>query len=232
MFINRDLSYPYLTSTGDLCERFFWKRLCINVLFGNIDRNIRQVFLWGINTLTFPPKVWGAEPTPPSPPSREGSGGGGWGPTPHCRVIYSYILFTQKSTASVIFGEYFYTQKSAALPSFGKSGKRAPQCRVFENGIFSKIFFLKRAPHCGVVERGRVGCGPQCRVLENEAFLNIYILKKVPHCHVLENRLGFRLCTYLTFLRVIRSEFKAWQHLIWETFCFLDTKRLFVQEIR
>ena len=148
MFINRDLSYPYLTSAGDLCERFFWKRLCINVLFGNIDRNIRQVFLWGINTLTFPPKVWGAEPTPHSPPSREGSGGGGFGreptphsppsregsggggwgrePTPHCRVIYSYIHI------------FNLLKRAPHLPFFGKISilKRAPHCRFLENGVF------------------------------------------------------------------------------------------------
>ena len=141
MFINRDLSYPYLTSASDLSGRFFWKRLCINVLFGNIDRNIRQVFLWGINTLTFPPKVWGAEPTPPSPPSREGSGGGGWGPTPHCRVIYSYI-------------HIFYLLKRAPHLSFlGNISilKRAPYCRLLEkvakerrSAVFLKMeYFLK-----------------------------------------------------------------------------------------
>ena len=118
MFINRDLSYPYLPSTGDLSERFFLNSLCKNVLFGNIDRKIRPAFPWGIKTLTFPPKEWGAEPTPHSPPSREGSGGGGFGrePTPHCRVIYSYIhkIFTRKSAALVCC----CTQKSAAMPCF------------------------------------------------------------------------------------------------------------------
>ena len=101
----RDLSYLYLPSACDLGDRFFLKSLSINVLFGNIDRKIGQVFPWGINTLTFPPKEWGAEPTPHSPPSREGSGGGGFGrePTPHCRVIYSYL-------------HNFFTRKSAALP--------------------------------------------------------------------------------------------------------------------
>ena len=44
MFINRDLSYPYLTSASDLSGRFSWKRLCINVLFGYIARKIKQVF--------------------------------------------------------------------------------------------------------------------------------------------------------------------------------------------
>ena len=44
MFIKRDLSYPYLTSASDLRGRFFWKRLCINVLFGYIARKIKQVF--------------------------------------------------------------------------------------------------------------------------------------------------------------------------------------------
>ena len=115
MFINRDLSYLYLPSACDLSERFFLKSLTMNVLFGNIDRKIGQVFPWGINTLTFPPKEWGAEPTPHSPPSREGSGGGGFGrePTPHCRVIYSYIhnFFNRKSAAVL-----YCTQKSAALP--------------------------------------------------------------------------------------------------------------------
>ena len=114
--LNRDLSYLYLPSACDLKERFFLKSLSINVLFGNIDRKIGQVFPWGINTLTFPPKEWGAEPTPHSPPSREGSGGGGFGrePTPHCGVIYSYIhkIFTRKSAAVVCC----CTQKSAALP--------------------------------------------------------------------------------------------------------------------
>ena len=132
----RDLSYLYLPSACDLSDRFFLKSLSINVLFGKIDRKIGQVFPWGINTLTFPPKEWGAEPTPHSPPSREGSGGGGFGreptphsppsregsggggfgrePTPHCRVIYSYIhkFFTRKSAAVL----YCCTQKSAALP--------------------------------------------------------------------------------------------------------------------
>ena len=116
MFINRDLSYLYLPSACDLSKRFFLKSLSMNVLFGNIDRKIGQVFPWGINTLTFPPKEWGAEPTPHSPPSREGSGGGGFGrePTPHCRVIYSYIhnFFNRKSAAVL----YCCTQKSAALP--------------------------------------------------------------------------------------------------------------------
>ena len=87
-------------------------------MFGSIDRKIRQVFPWGINTLTFPPKEWGAEPTPHSPPSREGSGGGGFGrePTPHCRIIYSYIhkFLLERAPQCHRFG----TQKSAALPCF------------------------------------------------------------------------------------------------------------------
>ena len=136
MFINRDLSYPYLTSAGDLCERFFWKRLCINVLFGNIDRNIRQVFLWGINILTFPPKVWGAEPTPPSPPSREGSG-----------VIYSYIhIFNLlKRAPHLPFWENFYTQKSAALPFFGKWGiLKSLYSKERRSAVFLKMeYFVK-----------------------------------------------------------------------------------------
>ena len=156
MFISRDLSYPYLPSTSDLSKRFFLKSLSINVLFGNIDRKTRQVFPWGINTLTFPPKEWGAEPTPHSPPSREGSGGGGFGreptphsppsregsggggfgrePTPHCRVIYSYIhkILLERAPQWYVF----------VL-------KRAPHCRVLENGYFN-ISILKRAPPCHI----------------------------------------------------------------------------------
>ena len=122
MFINRDLSYLYLPSACDLSERFFLKSLRMNVLFGNIDRKIGQVFPWGINTLTFPPKEWGAEPTPHSPPSREGSGGGGFGrePTPHCRAV-DYQLHLNFLL------------------------RRAPHCRVLENGmLYSPL--LKRAP--------------------------------------------------------------------------------------
>ena len=89
----RDLSYLYLPSACDLSDRFFLKSLSINVLFGKIDRKIGQVFPWGINTLTFPPKEWGAEPTP------------------HCRIIYSYI-------------HKFLTRKSAALASFWYSKER------------------------------------------------------------------------------------------------------------
>ena len=107
-------------------------------MFGNIDRRIRQVFLWGIKTLTFPPRVCKAEPSPHTPLSpfpggewgRGVRGGGGWGrePTPNCRVIYSYIQFTQKSTALPSFGKWrilkFYTQKSAALWCGGKGQSR------------------------------------------------------------------------------------------------------------
>ena len=129
--------------------------------------------------------MWKAEPTPHTPLSP--FPGGEWGRgvragahTPLPGNLFIYSIYSKEHRTAV----------------FWKMG-------------YFKTFILKRAPHCGVVERGRVGCGPQCLVLENEAFLNIYILKKVPHWHVLENRLGFRLCTYLTFLRVIRSEFKA-----------------------
>ena len=125
MFINRDLSYPYLTSASDLSGRFFWKRFCINVLFGNIDRKIKQVFSWGINTLTFPPGVWGAEPTPHSPPSREGSGGGGFGrePTPHCRVIYSYI-------------HILLLKRAPHCRFYICILKRAPHCRFLDDRVF------------------------------------------------------------------------------------------------
>ena len=51
--LNWDLTYPYLPSAGDCSNRFFLKSLRMNVLYGNIDRNIRQVFPWGINSLTF-----------------------------------------------------------------------------------------------------------------------------------------------------------------------------------
>ena len=110
---------PLLTSATDHSERFFLKSLSMDVLFGNIDRKIRQGFPLGINTLTclFTSGVWGrgrahtplsplsgrgvgegglgGSPHPTLPPFREGSGGGGFGrePTPHCRVIYSYIHF-------------------------------------------------------------------------------------------------------------------------------------------
>ena len=160
MFINRDLSYPYLPSTSNLSKRFSLKSLSINVLFGNIDRKIRQVFPWGINTLTFPPKAWGAEPTPHSPPSREGSGGGGFGrePTPHsphsphptAGVIYSYIhiSFTQKSAAVVCF----CTQKSAALPCFTSRKwtfkyvhSKERRTAVFLNMYYFYICIFKRA---------------------------------------------------------------------------------------
>ena len=139
--------------------------------------------------------------------------GGEWGrgvragahtPLPGNLFIYSYIQFTQKSAAAA-FLEYFYTQKSAAVPCFGEWGilkslysKERRSAVFLKMEYFPKLFFQKSAALWWL-----------CRVLENEAFLNIYILKKVPHCHVLENRLGFLLCTYLTFLRVIRSEFKA-----------------------
>ena len=42
--LNRDLTYPYLPSAGDYRRRFFLKSVRMNVLYGNIDRNIRQVF--------------------------------------------------------------------------------------------------------------------------------------------------------------------------------------------
>ena len=155
MFINRDLSYLYLPSACDLSERFFLKSLSMNVLFGNIERKIGQVFPWGINTLTCPPKEWGAGPTPPSPPSREGSGGGGFGrePTPHCRVIYSYIheiLLKRAPHCRAVDDEKelhlnLFTQKSAAQPCwnwdilYSPLLKRAPQCRVFEHGTSFRL---------------------------------------------------------------------------------------------
>ena len=136
----RDLSYLYLPSACDLSDRFFLKSLNIDVLFGKIDRKIGQVFPWGINTLTFPPKEWGAEPTPHSPPSREGSGGGGFGrePTPHCRVIYSYI-------------HKFLLERAPQL--YVVVLKRAPHCRVLDNEEFLSCL-LKRAPHCRIFENG------------------------------------------------------------------------------
>ena len=48
--LNWDLTYPYLPSAGDWKGRFFLESLGMNVLHGNIDRNIRQVFPWGINS--------------------------------------------------------------------------------------------------------------------------------------------------------------------------------------
>ena len=42
--LNRDLTYPYLPPAGDHRRRFFLKSLRMNVLYGTIDRNIRQVF--------------------------------------------------------------------------------------------------------------------------------------------------------------------------------------------
>ena len=48
--VNWDLTYPYLPSAGDWKRRFFLQSLRMNVLHGNIDRNIRQVFPWGINS--------------------------------------------------------------------------------------------------------------------------------------------------------------------------------------
>ena len=121
----RDLSYLYLPSACDLGDRFFLKSLSINVLFGNIDRKIGQVFPWGINTLTFPPKEWGAEPTPHSPPSREGSGGGGFGrePTPHCRVIYSYI-------------HILLLKRAPHCRFYICILKRAPHCRFLDDRVF------------------------------------------------------------------------------------------------
>ena len=161
MFINRDLSYPYLTSAGDLCERFFWKRLCINVLFGNINRNIRQVFLWGINTLTFPPKVWGAEPTPHSPPSREGSGGGGFGrePTPHSPP-------SREGSGGGGWGREPTPHSPPSREGSGGGGfgrEPTPHCRVIYSYIH--IFLLKRAPHC---------------------LFKICILKRAPHCRFVQ----------------------------------------------
>ena len=42
--LNWDLTYPYLPSACDCSSRFFLKSLRMNVLYGNIDRKIRQVF--------------------------------------------------------------------------------------------------------------------------------------------------------------------------------------------
>ena len=104
-------------------------------MFANIDRKSRQVFPWGINTLTFPTKEWGAEPTPHSPPSREGSGGGGFGrePTPHCRVIYSYIH------------KKFLRERAPQW--YVVVLKRAPQCRFVdhENELYFNLFTQKSA---------------------------------------------------------------------------------------
>ena len=117
MFINRDLSYPYLPSSSNSSKRFFLKSLSINVLFGNIDRKIGQVFPWGINTLTFPLKEWGAEPTP------------------HSRgnlFIYSYLFYSKERRSGMLLYSKehrtavlvhknelhlnLFTRKSAALP--------------------------------------------------------------------------------------------------------------------
>ena len=123
-------SLPLLTFYWWLKWKVFLKSLCKNVLFGNIDRKIGQAFPWGIKTLTFPPKEWGAEPTPHSPPSREGSGGGGFGrePTPHCRVIYSYI-------------HKFFLERAPQW--YVVVLKRARHCRVLENGIFYRALYSK-----------------------------------------------------------------------------------------
>ena len=94
-------SLPLLTFYWWLKWKVFLKSLCKNVLFGNIDRKIGQAFPWGIKTLTFPPKEWGAEPTP------------------HCRVIYSYI-------------HKFFLERAPQW--YVVVLKRAPQYRVLENG--------------------------------------------------------------------------------------------------
>ena len=170
MFINRDLSYLYLPSACDLSKRFFLKSLSMNVLFGNIDRKIGQVFPWGINTLTFPPKEWGAEPTPHSPPSREGSGGGGWGrePTPHSGVIYSYIHILGNLFISFLI--YSKERRIAVFPKTESLSlvvlKRAPHYHVLENRVFFKFLYSK--------ERRRA-------VFQTMGIFKVCILKIAPH---------------------------------------------------
>ena len=214
MFINRDLSYLYLPSACDLSRRFFLKSLSINVLFGNIDRKIGQVFPWGINTLTFPPKEWRAEPTPHSPPSREGSGGGGFGrePTPHCRVIYSYIhnfllkrapqwyVVVLKRAPQWRFLDHenelylnLFTQKSAALPCSWKE---------LLITVLIAVFSIEGRPAKSIA----LLCSWKWNILYRR------LLKRAPQYRVLENGASFWLGIYVTILGIF-CEFEGWQHL-------------------
>ena len=181
-------SLPLLTFYWWLKWKVFLKSLCKNVLFGNIDRKIGQAFPWGIKTLTFPPKEWGAEPTPHSPPSREGSGGGGFGrePTPHCRVIYSYIH------------KKFLLERAPQW--YVVVLKRAPHCRVVdhENKLYLNLFTQNSAA---------LPCSWKWDILYSS------LLKRAPQYRVLENGQSFRLGIYLTILGIL-CEFAGWQLLI------------------
>ena len=140
-------------------------------LFGNIDRKIRQVFPWRINTLTclFTSGVWGGGPahTPLSP-----FPGGEWGrgvragahtplsPFPYFilgNLFISFLIYSKERRIAVF-------PKTASLSLVVL--KRAPQYHVLENGVFLKFLYSK--------ERRRA-------VFQTMAIFKVCILKIAPH---------------------------------------------------
>ena len=136
-----------------------------------------------------------AQPTPHSPPSREGSGGGGWG-REHSGVIYSYIHILGN-----LFISFLIYSKERRITVFPKTAslslvvlKRAPHYHVLENGVFLNFSTQKSAAGlCSrqwVFLRSVYSRYAAWRILEIGVFL-MCVLKKAPHCPSLEIRAGF-----------------------------------------
>ena len=153
-------------------------------LFGNIDRKIRQVFPWRINTLTclFTSGVWGGGPahTPLSPfPGGEwGRGvragahtplspfpGGEWG-----RGVRAGAHTPLRGNLFISFLIYSKERRIAVFPKTASLSlvvlKRAPHYHVLENGVFFKFLYSK--------ERRRA-------VFQTMGIFKVRILKIAPH---------------------------------------------------
>ena len=133
-----------------------------------------------------------AQPTPHSPPSREGSGGGGFGrePTPHCRVIYSYIHILGN-----LFISFLIYSKERRIAVFRKTEslnlvvlKRAPHYHVLESGVFFNFSTQKSA--AGPCSR-KCFFFFRCDTEDEIGVFLMCLLKRAPPDPSLASRAGF-----------------------------------------